>query len=128
MNLLPTRNPAADAAEPTPVVTIRPARAAFGPHVSLVSVDNHGRLWVRFSTALALLVAGIVLMLIPLCALWFAGGGLVKSGQIELDPRTSHGIPSTSQPTNPTSSLHTTGGGPSGSPTELPLAQGDAGR
>lgn len=99
-------------------VTVRPVRAAFGPHVSLVSVDNQGRLWVRFSTAMMMLVTAVVLMLIPLGALWYVGGGLVHSGQVSL--RNDH-----TQPTTENSTVSTNG--PSvaalvSPPNELPLA------
>lgn len=95
------------------VVTVRPVRAAFGPHVSLVSVDSQGRLWVRFSTAMVLMVAGFALMLIPVTALWWVSDGLVESGRVtlvETEDETATFTPATGQQQLPVTS------------TELPLA------
>lgn len=109
------RDPAPERAAPAaslapPVLAVRPVRAAFGPHVSLVSVDVEGRLWVRLSTAVAMMVSGLLLVLVPLSALWFAGGGLVRSGQVDFTPT---GLPGQHSQTEAPAPV---------APTELPLA------
>lgn len=68
-------------------VQVRPVRAAFGPAISLVSVDEQGRLWMRVSTALLIMVGGLVLFLVPLVAMWWVGTGLMDSGQISITDR-----------------------------------------
>lgn len=65
-------------------IQVRPVRAAFGPAVSLVSVDEQGRLWMRVSTAAGIMIAGLVMFLVPLAAMWWVGAGLVGSGQITI--------------------------------------------
>jgi hypothetical protein len=70
-------------------VTVRPVRAAFGPRVSIVSVDNQGHLWIRFSTAVIALVAGLLLVLIPVLALLWVSNGLIDSGQVNFKPGTT---------------------------------------
>lgn len=65
-------------------IQVRPVRAAFGPAISLVSVDEQGRLWMRVSTALSIMVGGLVLFLLPLVALWWVSTGLLDSGQISI--------------------------------------------
>lgn len=102
---------ASSAAEQAPVVTVRPVRAAFGPHVSLVSVDNEGRLWMRFSTAVGMMLAGLVLMMIPVASLYFVGDDLVESGQVTL-----------TEQQNPATNVNPAGVNQAGVPSELPLA------
>jgi hypothetical protein len=99
--LLPNRRAGSvdSAPESDDVLTVRPVRAAFGPHVSLVSVDSQGRLWMRFSTALVMLVAGLALMMIPMTAFWWVSSGLVDSGQVTL--RNDTGTHSTLLPGQP---------------------------
>lgn len=70
--------------EPGTPIQVRPVRAAFGPAISLVSVDEQGRLWMRVSTALLIMVGGLVLFLLPLLAMWWVGAGLMDSGQISI--------------------------------------------
>lgn len=70
--------------DPGTPIQVRPVRAAFGPAISLVSVDEQGRLWMRVSTALLIMVGGLVLFLLPLVALWWVGSGLMDSGQISI--------------------------------------------
>lgn len=91
--------------EGVPVLTVRPVRAAFGPAVSLVSVDSQGHLWMRLSTAIIIMLAGSALTMVPMLALWWVGAGMVDSGQISLEDPYGSGGTGTSQ-----------------SPTELPLA------
>lgn len=114
--LLPNRRTGTldSAPESEDVLTVRPVRAAFGPHVSLVSVDSQGRLWMRFSTALCMLVAGVLLMMIPVSAFWWVSSGLVDSGQVSL--RNDSGTHSTLLPGQNEDNM--------GDP-ELPLADTD---
>lgn len=70
--------------EPGTPIQVRPVRAAFGPAISLVSVDEQGRLWMRVSTALMVMLVGLLFFLLPLIALWWVGSGLVDSGQISI--------------------------------------------
>lgn len=69
-------------------VQVRPVRAAFGPAISLVSVDEQGRLWMRVSTALMIMLTGLVMFLVPIAAMWWVGVGLMDSGQISIDNNT----------------------------------------
>lgn len=75
------RRVSAEAGQP---VQVTPVRAAFGPAVSLVSVDDQGRLWMRVSTALTIMVGGFVLFLVPLVALWWVGAGLMDTNRINI--------------------------------------------
>lgn len=110
--------PAVAATHPGAARPARPARAAFGPPVSLVSVDEQGRLWVRFSTALAILAAGMVLMAIPLSALWWVSGGLAESGRVSwTEPATT--ATSTATAADAAVTVTTTGGATA---AQLPLA------
>lgn len=68
-------------------VQVRPVRAAFGPAISLVSVDEQGRLWMRVSTAVLIMVGGLVMFVLPLVALWWVSTGLMESGQISIENR-----------------------------------------
>jgi hypothetical protein len=69
-------------------VQVRPVRAAFGPAISLVSVDEQGRLWMRVSTALVIMLTGLVMFVVPLAAMWWVGVGLMDSGQISINDQT----------------------------------------
>lgn len=62
--------------------THTPTRAALGPTLSLVQRDSLGRRWMRLSTAIAMCLFGMSLMLIPTAALVWTSQGLVDSGQI----------------------------------------------
>lgn len=110
--LRPTRSTSAET-EAAEVVTVWPMRAAFGPHVALVSVDGQGRLWVRMSTAITMMISGLLLVLVPVAALWLAGVGLVDSGRVILEDapaptgQSAHADAGTVRPA---------------APTELPLA------
>lgn len=106
-------SPATAAGSSTPeVLTVRPLRATFGPSVSVVSVDNHGHLWLRFSTAISLFVSGIILMAIPIVALWWVSGGLIDSGAVDFDTTFRPGVTITEAPAP-------------ANPTELPLAHNE---
>lgn len=102
-----TGQPGVPAAEQA--VLVRPVRAA--GVVALAAVDADGKVWVRFSTALAMMVCGLMLLLVPVLALVWAGSGLVSSGQVTLGQQ-------------PAAVQAHRAHGAVAVPTQLPLAQG----
>lgn len=97
----PAQATPADKARP---LTVTPVLAAFGPAVSLVSVDEDGRLWMRLSTAVAMMLGGALLFIVPMGALWWIGGDMIDSGRISITDQP--GVPSTGPTLPPANDSH----------------------